>query len=79
MTPKEKAKELYKINQKAILENCQLSSRTVINRAAKQCAIITVDEIIIGYEFDCVALPNEKRLMDDLNFWDNVKQELNKL
>ena len=45
---------------------------------AKQCALIAVDEIISGYEFDSLEIEH-KRIMDSINFWDEVKQEINNL
>ena len=48
------------------------------SKLAKQCALIAVDEIISGYEFDSLEIEH-KRIMDSINFWDEVKQEINNL
>jgi hypothetical protein len=68
MTPKGKAKELFKKYSKGKDEYgwslCEFDS------CAKQCAIIAVDEIINAIEY----------LDDDSEyFWEQVKQELEKL
>lgn len=72
MTPKEKAKELV---DKFIPH----SSGNSNNNEAKECALIAVDEIIESYEFDVAYDVENKRAMDNLNYWDEVKQELEKL
>jgi hypothetical protein len=58
MTPKEKAKELF----------MRFSSHTVHFNCARSCALIAVDEILLGY------MGNPK-----VKYWTEVKQELNKL
>jgi hypothetical protein len=67
MTPKEKARELF----------TKFSSNTVHYDAAKQCAIIAVDEIIktdmLIDEDTFVETPSY------LQYWKEVKQELEKL
>ena len=67
MTPKEKAQELF----------TKFSSNTVHYDAAKQCAIIAVDEIIktdmLIDEDTFVETPSY------LQYWKEVKQELEKL
>jgi hypothetical protein len=68
MTPKEKAKQL--------LESMTFSCRECDN--AKLSALIAVDEIISGYEFDSLDIEH-KRIIDNINFWDKVKQEIEKL
>jgi hypothetical protein len=70
--PKEKAKELV---DKFIPH----SSGNSNNNEAKECAIIAVDEIIELYEFHLISNPDDKRVMDTLNYFDEVKQELEKL
>ena len=79
MTPKEKAEELvfqFKIEihnhvpslQSRIFESCVLKS-------AKQCALITVDEIIKTnpYEWD------GEDMNSTIDYWEEVKQEIEKL
>jgi hypothetical protein len=41
-----------------------------------QCARIAVDEIIELYEFHAISNPDDKRVMDTLNYFDEVKQEI---
>jgi hypothetical protein len=60
MTPKEKAEDLI---------------MKFSNPFAKSCALIAVDEILNGYEFDILYIEH-KRIMDNINFWDEVKQEI---
>jgi hypothetical protein len=77
MTPKEKAKEL--VNK--FLRTYKVSLYPPFTKAsdeAKECALIAVDEIINGYEFDILYIEH-KRIMDNINFWDEVKQEIEKL
>jgi hypothetical protein len=76
MTPKEKAEELvskYITNQNSwYLENLVDGLRIA---HAKQCALIAVDEILQlrkGY-FDCI------NPMQDENYWQEVKKEINLL
>ena len=75
MSPKEKAKELYcKYTDALNIRDLQITA----NPFAKQCALIAVEEIINGYEFDSLDIEN-KRIMDNINYWDKVKQEINNL
>lgn len=49
-------------------------------KGKKQCVQILLDQLIQNYEFDCIAQTIGKfDPMDKLNFYDNVKTELNKL
>ena len=69
MTPKEKAKEL--------LEAMAFSCRECDYEAkAKQCALITVDEIL-----DLKHIVTLRRNMHEmeLEYWDEVKQEIENL
>jgi hypothetical protein len=70
MTPKEKAIEL--------VEDMHNAPETGYNEHAKECALIAVDEIIQGYEFDSLEI-NHKRIIDSINFWDEVKKEIEKV
>jgi hypothetical protein len=45
-------------------------------REAITCAIVCVDEIIENYEFDLINDLNNTRVMDNINYWDKVKDEL---
>ena len=72
MTPKEKAIELFdKFNKPDTTHYPYVHN-------AQQCALIAVEEIIIGYEFDSLEVEH-KRIMDNINYWDKVKQEIEKL
>ena len=84
MTPKEKAEELvdkfYQTtpNEYFVNEPIGIKGRYKSWEQAKQCALIAVDEIINGYEFDSLDIEH-KRIMDNINFWDEVKQEIERL
>ena len=69
MTPKEKAKELVEAMAFSCRE-CDYEAK------AKQCALITVDEIL--YLKHIVTLRRNMHEME-LEFWDEVKQEIEKL
>jgi hypothetical protein len=68
MTPKEKAKELYgEYFYNAYLELKQNKS--------KQCALMTVDKIMSALTY----LPYGLNYLNQINYWDEVKQEIEKL
>jgi hypothetical protein len=71
MTPKEKAEQLLN----------RFYFDTTLNEleASKECALIAVDEIIEQYEFDVASDVKNKRFMAKLNYWDEVKKEIEKL
>jgi hypothetical protein len=69
MTAKEKAQDLVnKFRLSAIFTDSYV----------KAIAKTAVDEIINGYEFDSLDIEH-KRIMDNINFWDEVKKEIEKL
>jgi hypothetical protein len=75
MTPKEKAEELA-----GKYWDLNYGWDGVTKDAwATEGALIAVDEIIELYEFHAISNPDDKRVMDTLNYFDEVKQELNKL
>jgi hypothetical protein len=78
MTPKEKADELFDKYYSVKWHNgkkvCSMSKQ-----AAKDCAIIAVDEMIESYEFDVISDMTNQRYIDKLNYLDKVRQEINKL
>jgi hypothetical protein len=80
MTPKEKATELWNkyVEAKIVTEGKYSNYRGLTTEHAKVCALIVVDEIIQGYEFDSLEI-NHKRIIDSINFWDEVKKEIEKL
>ena len=75
MTPKEKAQELVESFAECIKPTLTFDVLIVRDlRSAKQCALITVDEIInmslcAGCKDCCI----------DINYWQEVKTELEKL
>ena len=67
MTPKEKAKEL--IDKYYHLFSVELEN-TIADYEAKECALIAVDEILISIKLIT---------MDEIIYWQEVKQEINNL
>ena len=76
MTPKEKAKELY-LKYTNALDIRDL--RTTANPFAKECALISVNEILKGI----VPKDDDERYAFELGgnqfYWQGVKQEIEKL
>lgn len=72
MTPKDKAEELITTYRFVLsFENALLGENK--DSAAKKCALITVDELLN----DCDASgPFE---IERINYWEQVKEEINKL
>ena len=77
MTPKEKAKELIK----RYYRDSDLLVEDLSWIQAKECALIMVDEIIDALaEYDDRNNTYELQNMDrDFNYWQEVKQEIEKL
>lgn len=84
MTPKDKAKEL--IHKYLRVEDgtyfywepyydTQYTDEEVLDHA-KKCALITTKEVILLIEFDIINDPSNKILIDKLNFWDKVMEEI---
>ena len=71
MTPKEKAKELF--NKMYMVED-PMGNYPMCFDTAKQCALIAVDEIIL----QCWDY-REIDLGISLEYWEEVKQEIEKL
>jgi hypothetical protein len=67
MTPKEKAEELFDKMMYHIMYNCQ---PTLSEMVAKQCALIAVDEIL-KLEL--------QEVYQNIDYWQEVKQEIEKL
>lgn len=65
-TPKEKAKELIDKFDKAV--------NTHTNTPLKKCALIAVDEIFNNIDWHEFETPNKH-----LEYWEQVKQEINNL
>jgi hypothetical protein len=68
MTPKEEAQKL--------VNKFNYDNKHYLMPDAKQCALISIDEIIEQCEFDVIHDIGNKRYIDKLNYWDEVKQEL---
>ena len=45
-------------------------------KEATTCAIVCVEQIIENYEFDSIHDLKNTRVMDNINYWDKVKDEL---
>ena len=65
MTEKEKAVELYRMYN---------SFGKLNDSEVKECALLSVDEIIDAIDWHQFEVPN-----DQLKFWFNVKKEIEKL
>ena len=76
MTPKEKAIELHNKILNVTYDDRDIPGEPTW--VSTKCALIAVDEIINGYEFDSLDIEH-KRIMDNINFWDEVKAEIQKL
>ena len=89
MTPKEKAKELI---QKYLKMNDGLIEEfiPIPKEGAKQCALVAVDEILIARPLEpnnvdwdgCGATHKywyEEQKQEALNYWQEVKEEIEKL
>lgn len=81
MTPKEKAKELIEKYSESVSVyytedsvTCMINAPMII-RLRKQCALIGVNEII---DNNSIVLEGEKYYIE-LNYWEQVKQEIEKL
>jgi len=71
MTPKEKAKEIYcKYVDALNIRDLQ----TTANPFVKQCALIAVDEII-----DSIIIIDLTAAENQFTYWEEVKNEINKL
>ena len=77
MTPKEKAKELVdKFYQEAPLDEIKFYSNNVM---AKSCALIAVDEMQQLIK-DLSSCKNRFiYIIDEMNYWNEVKQEIDNL
>jgi hypothetical protein len=70
MTPKEKAEEL--VNSFMNIRKQKLADYSIIyHPTAKQCALIAVDEIINSTSWQYIT--------NGLDFWNEVKQEIEQL
>lgn len=86
MTPKEKAKELFDkyflLHESATDENDVWVLSALNKGLAKKCASIAVEEILsaIPNEYlDCWQGESQMVLNEDVDYWQEVKQEIEKL
>ena len=84
MTPKEKAKELVdKFYQRFPLKMDVITTRGDLSweydswNEAKQCALIAVDEIL--WEIIKYADNSKEYVIENSKYWEEVKQEIEKL
>lgn len=70
MTPKEKAESLINRYNLVILDTALGGS----NQRVKKCVLIAIDEIENSIDWHKYETPN-----DELNYWNEVKKELEKL
>ncbi len=70
MTPKEKAEQLYF----DFSESLWYSTEKDKHLNAKQCALIAVNEILDSIDFTSMLNGT-----DDYNYWNEVKQQIEKL
>jgi hypothetical protein len=77
MTPKEKADELY--SKYDNLLNKDFGNPIVFDNQIKQCALIAVDEMQQLIK-DLSSCKNRFiYIIDEMNYWNEVKQEIEKL
>jgi hypothetical protein len=75
MTPKEKAKELVE----KMINTYNTTSDFVYNSTAKQCALITVEEILKAQPSYRYWETYDDETPSAITFWNEVKEEINKL
>jgi hypothetical protein len=71
-SPKEKSKDL--VNKFTDPVRWKLGQENVTQRA-KECALIAVDEILL---IDCWDM-SEEHFVNHIEYWEEVKNEINKL
>ena len=76
MTPKEKALELYNKFFREVPFLSLTDDANADSNAAKECALIAVDEILIEYPNQC---PKDSYEMERNLYWQEVKKEIEKL
>ena len=80
MTPQEKANEL--VNQYRIIlmsKDTDCGNEIFCTLIAKECALIAVDEVL--YALSVPPINNKGHLLYDgqIDYWKNIKQEIEKL
>ena len=79
MTPKEKAEELVNNFLESSFDLRDGYNAREIYLYAKQCALIAVDEIISCLKDDDFYIQGETNINEIIDFWQQVKQEIEKL
>ena len=80
MTQKEKAKELFnKFNFIYSYDGLGIMDDEFTNDDRKECALIAVDEIIKTLKDNDLYIGGETNIDDIIRFWQEVKQEIEKL
>lgn len=77
MTPKEKAEEILSHYNSNLID--EISHGGARGYASYKCALIAVDEIVEIFEFMVASNLEDHQLMAILNYWDEVKQEIEKI
>ena len=86
MTPKKKAKELIRKFENKVSREIYTNSRGSalddiygIDDAARQCALISVDEIIRTSPLKLIGNDSGLEASSQIEYWQNVRQEIEKL
>jgi hypothetical protein len=83
LTPKEKAKELYDkyflLHESSTDENGVWIVSALNKGLAKKCALIAVDEILYALNDDDLYIQGETNIHDSIEYYNEVKQEINNL
>ena len=79
MSPQEKAKQLIEefskyVNQWNWYHDQPRDSDSII-KDAKECALVMVNQMILDSEFDAIEI-DHKRIMDKINYLDQLKIEI---
>lgn len=81
MTPKEKATSIYNQHYVLLLEaDSDINQEVLISILAKKCAMLAVKEVIEQWEvIDTYISDGRGELNQNLKYWHEVREELNKL
>lgn len=81
MTPKEKATSIYNQHYVLLLEaDSDISQEVLISILAKKCALMSVKEVVEQWEvIDVYLADGGGELNQNLKYWYEVREELNKL
>lgn len=80
LTPKEKANELVTMHHNLIQDiGGELGQEILVTILAKQCALIAVDEILKALQVPPIENKGSKLYDSQIEYWQEVKQEIEKL